>query len=215
MLRYLSSMNKMPDIQEQIKGLKLQFRSLMNGIVSTSMRNKGLNYKVNFGVELGRLREIAASIPAHHDLAQALWKEDVRECRILAAMLQPSATFYPEIADIWVESMRFPEEAELTVMHLFARLPYASDKAFCWIADEREMFQTCGFLLLARLFMNGGLCNEPSECEYLDQAVTALHSPSSMVRKAAQTSLSKFANLGEREEALISDLIANNTFPQA
>ena len=37
---------------------------------------------------------------------QALWKENIRECKILAGMLQPVETFYPEIADIWVEDMR-------------------------------------------------------------------------------------------------------------
>lgn len=44
-------------------------------------------------------------------------------------MLQPVETFYPEIADIWVEDMRYPEIAELTCMSLFQYLPYASEKA--------------------------------------------------------------------------------------
>ena len=88
------------------KDIKTQLRLSMNGAVSQSMREKGLVYKLNFGVELPRIKMIAESYEKNHDLAQALWKEDIRECKILAGMLQPIETFYPEIADIWVENIR-------------------------------------------------------------------------------------------------------------
>ena len=44
------------DTKEQIKEIKKQFRLFMNGVVSQSMREKGLEYKVNFGIELPRLK---------------------------------------------------------------------------------------------------------------------------------------------------------------
>lgn len=50
----------------------------MNGAVSQSMREKGLVYKLNFGVELPRIKGIAAGYEKDHSLAQALWKEDIR-----------------------------------------------------------------------------------------------------------------------------------------
>ena len=62
---------------------------------------------------------IAEGYEKNHDLAQALWKENIRECKIMAAMLQPIDTFYPEIADIWVEDIQNIEIAELTCMNLF------------------------------------------------------------------------------------------------
>ena len=48
------------ETNETIKEIKKQFRLFMNGVVSQSMREKGLEYKVNFGIELPRLKEIAA-----------------------------------------------------------------------------------------------------------------------------------------------------------
>ena len=113
------------DIKEQLKDIKTQLRLSMNGAVSQSMREKGLVYKLNFGVELPRIKMIAEGYEKNHDLAQALWKEEIRECKILAGMLQPIETFYPEIADIWVENIRNIEIAELTCMNLFQHLPYA------------------------------------------------------------------------------------------
>lgn len=193
-------MNEDMDVNEQIKMLKQRFRTLMNGVTSNLMREKGVVYKINFGVELLRLRELADELGPDHDLAQALWKEDIRECRILAGMLQPVDTFLPEMADIWVERIRYLEEAEYVVMNLFCRLPYASQKAFQWVADEREWFQVCGFLILSRLFMMGKTCNPRAEDEFLDQVAAAVSSASMSVRQAAQRALVKFMDLGEQEE---------------
>ena len=107
-------------LHQRLKDIKTQLRLSMNGAVSQSMREKGLLYKLNFGVELPRIKMIAEGYEKNHDLAQALWKENIRECKIMAAMLQPIDTFYPEIADIWVEDIQNIEIAELTCMNLFS-----------------------------------------------------------------------------------------------
>lgn len=186
----------MMDLQETLRKIKTELRLSMNGVASAYMRENGVEYKLNFGVELPRLREIAAGFPMDHGLAQALWKEDIRECKILAAMLQPTETFYPEIADIWVEAMPNAEIAQHTVMNLFCRLPYASQKAFEWMAADDETRQLCGYLLIARLFMKGMAPNRRSADEFLDQARTALHASPS-VRRAAVSALRKYQELDE------------------
>ena len=81
--------------------------------------------------------------------------------------------FDAELAEVWVEQMQFVEEAECTVMHLFARAPWASDKAFEWIASPSWMHELCGYLLLARLFMQGLVPGVRDLDEFLDQAATA------------------------------------------
>lgn len=181
------------NLHETIKEIKAKCRLYMNGVVSQSMREKGLEYKLNFGIEYPRIKGIASAYNPDHDLAQALWKENVRECKIMAGLLQPVETFYPEIAEIWMEDMRYPELAEYTVMNLFQRLPYASEVVFCWIADEREMFQLCGFLLMTRLLMRGMVLSEQAESEFLDQTLTAIEGDSLSVRKAAAGALQKYA----------------------
>jgi len=182
------------DVKEQIREIKKQFRLFMNGVVSQSMREKGLEYKVNFGIELPRLKEIAAKFEKNHDVAQALWKENIRECKILAGLLQPLDTFYPEIADIWIEDMHYPEIADLTCMNLFQHLPYASEKAFQWIADEGEYSQYCGYMILARLLMRGYEMNERAENELIDQALAALQSEEGMVCRGASAALFRYAS---------------------
>lgn len=176
----------------------------MNGMVSQSMREKGMEYKLNFGIEYPRIKEIAAGYEPDHELAQALWKENIRECKILAGLLQPADTFYPEIADIWIEGMDYPELAEYTVMNLFQRLPYASEVVFRWMADEREMFQLCGFLLMARLLMKGERLNERAEAEFLDQACTAVEGDCGPVQKAASVALRNYAHQSRENKRTVS-----------
>lgn len=187
--------------QETIREIKAQFRLFMNGVASQSMREKGLDYKLNFGIELPRLKEISLRYEKNHSLARELWKENIRECKILATLLQPIDTFLPEIADIWVEDIRQPEIAELVCMNLFQHLPYASTKAFQWMADEREYFQTCGFLTLARLFMRQAQLNERAENEFLDQAVSTLCNKDTNRRpaNAALTALRTYARTNKEQ----------------
>ena len=192
------------NIHETIKDIKSKFRLFMNGMVSQSMREKGMEYKLNFGIEYPRIKEIAAGYEPDHELAQALWKENIRECKILAGLLQPADTFYQEIADIWIEGMDYPELAEYTVMNLFQRLPYASEVVFRWMADEREMFQLCGFLLMARLLMKGEKLNERAEDEFLDQACTAVEGDCGPVQKAASVALRKYAHQSRDNKRTVS-----------
>lgn len=195
------------DIKEQLREIKTQFRLAMNGAVSQSMREKGLVYKLNFGVELPRIKAIAMGYKKDHALAQTLWKEDIRECKIMAGLLQPVETFLPEIADIWVEDIRNIELAELTSMNLFQHLSYAPAKSFHWIADEREYFQVCGFLTIARLLMKKGDMDDRSANELLDQAVSAFLSGTYHVRNASWTALRRFMEHDENHAYRVCRLV--------
>ncbi|KAA6333369.1 hypothetical protein EZS27_018208 [termite gut metagenome] len=133
-------------------------------------------------------------------------KEDIRESKILAGLLQPVDSFFPEIADIWVGDIRNIEIAELTCMNLFQHLPYAPAKSFQWIADEREYVQTCGFLTIARLLSQKGDMTERTSDEFLDQALCAVHSDKYHVRNAAILAIRKFVAHSEANAFLVCRL---------
>lgn len=180
------------DVRPLVQAIKAELRLYMNGVMAQSLRERGLKYRLIFGVELPRLKEIAAGYPKSHDLAQSLWKEDIRECRILAGYLQPVDTFYPEIADIWLEQMHDTELVDYTCMNLFRHLPYASEKAFQWMAAELVLTQYCGFRLMCHLLSRPGAeLNPRSRDEFIDQAQAAMASENVALRQAAQTALER------------------------
>lgn len=192
---------------QKLQLIKRDFRSLMNGTAAASLREKGLHYRLIFGVEWPQLMRLSAEIGKDHDLAQALWKEDIRECRLLAGLIQPVETFSLELADVWIETMHYPEEAQYTVLSLFRHLPHVSEAAFQWIARSEEMYRLCGWLVLARLFMKGLPLNTRSEDEFIDQAETSLQDPSLAVRVAARNAVLKYSLIGEREEHRVGKII--------
>lgn len=179
-------------MNDTIIQIKKELRANMNGIASEAMGRKSEDYRVNFGVEIPRLHNIATEFQPSHELAQQLWKESVRECRILATILQPVDSFLPEIADIWVDDIRTLELAQVASLNLFSRLPYASDKVFQWIASEREITQQCGYLTLCHIMRKGEM-NERSADEFIDQALTAYAGGSMMLQRTLMRAFAIFA----------------------
>ena len=195
----------MEDVRDKVKEIKQSFRLMMDGAVAQSMRDKGLNYHLNWGATLPRLKAKAEELKANsqepkaksqYDLAIALWKENVRECKILATMLMPPEQMLPGVCDIWMDQIPSQEIAEQAAFNLWQYLPYAPEKAYQWIASDQEYYQLCGFHVLSRLFMNGQEPNERGINEFIDQSLSALQGPYMSVRKAAMQSLQRFAELG-------------------
>lgn len=184
------------DINSQVKEIKQSFRQMMDGSVAKSMRDKGVDYKLNWGATLPRLQGKAAELGKNYDLAIALWKENVRECKILATMIMPADQVIPEVIDIWMEQTDTQEIAEQAAYNLYQYLPYAPEKAYSWMASEKELYQLCGFHVLSRLFMNKQEPNERGINEFIDQALAALQGNSLPVKKAAMSCMQRFAELG-------------------
>ena len=181
-----------------ILNIKKDFRVNMNGVAAAAIRNAGIDYKVSFGIELPRLMEIAKDYPSDHQLAQELWKDGVRESKILATILQPADTFFPEIADIWIDDIRQKELAEMMAVNLMPRLKYASVKAFEWIAHSQVIRQYCGYLTIVRLLRRGTM-SDRSAAELIDQALTAIQDKNNpfYLRKAAHKALTTLADSNE------------------
>lgn len=191
-----------PETQEKLKQIKQSFRLLMNGAASKSMRDKGLQYKLNWGVQLADLKQMADTYGKDYELAIALWKENIRECKILATMMMPAEKMLPEIADLWMEQTDSLEIAEMATFHLYQYLPYAPAMAFQWIASDRPLYQVCGYHILTRLFMDGRQPDERGISELMDQALAALTGDDAAVSHAAQLCLLRFADLGEPYETI-------------
>lgn len=177
-------------MREIVADIKRELRAAMNGVASKAMRDAGMtdDYRVNFGVELPRLQALAADIVSQWlpqdeglerlraTLAQQLWKEAVRECRVLATMIYPPRLMDFELADIWTDTIRTVEIAQIAALNLFSRMPQASSAAFHWIAGEHEMKQLVGFYTILHVVRGGQLAVRSAE-ELADQAQAALNSP--------------------------------------
>lgn len=176
---------EMKETEKVILEIRQKCVSRMNGAVSEGMRSRGIVYRLNYGVSLPDLKEIAAGYQPDETLASDLWRQDCRECRMLAAMLYPSSLFLPDLADEWIETIEYPDLAEVCCKFLFRNMPGASEAAFRWMASDSEIRQYCGFLTLAHLLRGKNEIGDRYAAELRDQAEAAAASDSQLLREGA------------------------------
>lgn len=190
-------------MEERMKAIRFRLRKAMNGVVSASMRQKGVHYKLNFGASLPDIREIAAAYEPDAELATRLWNEDVRELKILATLLYPREAFTQESADGWVREIRHLEIAEQYCANLAQHLPFAGSLAERWVKDEREYVQVSGFILYTRLYSGEG--ESPDAATLLDEAKKTLNKGVSRAQRVALSALKRYGRRGNTEaQAVLS-----------
>lgn len=191
------------ETHQRLMSIKRSFRLRMNGVAAQSMKDKGVEYKINWGVPLSELKSQAKDLGKDYELAIELWKEDIRECKILATMTMPVDRMLPDLTELWMEQTPSQEIAEIAAMSLYQYLSYAPVLAFKWIATDKLLYQICGYSILSRLFMNGEEMNDRGINEFLDEVRSALLSDNISLKKSAATCLRRFAEISD-EYALVA-----------
>ncbi len=132
----------------ELKEIKRLYRHYMNGMVAQSMREKGMSYRVNFGLTMPLLRRIAESVPHRLDIAEELWQDKgVRESLLLAPMVCPAGEFGYADACRWAREIPTTEVADFCCKFLFAAMPSARQLAVEWVASEIDMVAYTGYRL--------------------------------------------------------------------
>ena len=199
-------------LQDELKEIRTQLRLAMNGVISTSMREKGIVYKLNFGVPLPEIKQIAATHKPDSELAAALWKEDIREFKILASLLQPVGGFSSRKAEQWVK-----EIAEQCSHNLFYRLPDVEDLLFGLLANvEDEYARTVGFLVSVELLKRKKKLSEQVKALIFVESLRSLARPnfgaSFKEKQAALNALKFYGRLSAEKAQLI--LESFDAFPE-
>jgi 3-methyladenine DNA glycosylase AlkD len=188
-------------MESVLRNIRTDLRLTMNGVISTSMRDKGVNYRMNFGVDMLKIKEIAGRYEPGSTLAEVLWKEDVREMKIIATMLYPSASFSKETADRWVKQITNQEMREQACKNLFQELSFAPQLVNEWTTDEDEKIRTTGYWLFARLcIVRAEVVKQVDMNLLLADAVHDLKGESLLLRQSALNALKFFGRIS-RENA--------------
>ena len=196
-------------IHEKLKEIKQSFRLMMNGVASHSMREKGVAYKINWGVPIPDLQKMAAEYGKDYELAIELWKEEIRECQVLATLIMPAERMDEDLVEVWMERLRTQEMAEMLAFNLLQHLDFAPALAYKWIASDRDMYQLCGYQLLARLFARGMDLTSVVLMSSLDQAHTTLEGNNLPLKHAAYNCVLSFCELGDEFDVIAQKALAD------
>ena len=194
------------DMDEILQRIRVDLRRSMNGIASKSMREKGLRYKLNFGVDVPRLRELSRRYPVDAQLAEHLWRQETRELKILATMLYPVHEFHADKADKWVKEIPNHEIREQACMNLFQKLDFADRLVQKWTDSADEEIRTSGYWLFARLLVvKSELASQTDQHGIMKKMISDLSSNSYFLRLSAQRALTFLGRTGEAFSKKILD----------
>lgn len=199
-------------MHDKLKQIRTQLRLSMNGIVSTSMRYKGASYKLNFGVSLPKLKEIALTWKKNAELAESLWSEDVREMKILATLLQPFESFTREKAEAWAESVNQQEIAEQYAFNLLQYLPFAEELAAKWIENKKEYISLMGFLLFTHILSKRNELNPENTSLLLNASKRLFEEKASPQQRVAITALKRLGKLSPANKSTVLSYLSDYSF---
>lgn len=137
--------------EQEFQQILKQIKSRKNGDVAASMKDHGISYKLNWGVSIIELREIARNFKSSHLLALKLWNKQWRETMILATLLDEPDEVTEEQMDFWTKSFENSEIAEQASANLWARTKFAFTKALEWCRGKKHLVRFTGIHLAGRL----------------------------------------------------------------
>ena len=196
-------------MDELIKSIRTDLRLAMNGVVSSSMREKGVDYKMNFGVDVPRIKGIAEKYESSAALAKELWKLDVRELKILSTMLYPISEFAEANADEWVKEIPNQEIREHFCRNLLQQLPYADKLVQKWTSDSNESIRLTGYWLYVRLMMIKADTLEGVNIQpIVEKALVDVHAEDALLYVAALNVLKQIVRRDEQAGEIIIEQIS-------
>lgn len=170
---------------ETAKDIRSRFRTRMDGVISQNMRDKGSDYRINWGISLMHLRDLASDYQPDMHVALELWKDSVRESKLMALLLMPADDFTADLADIWAETLQTQEVAEMAALLLYQHLPYAPQMSYRLISQTEPLQQILGYNILSRIISQGRIPDARGLDELIDQIKLALKEDNLSVRHAA------------------------------
>lgn len=196
--------------EEKVKNIKRTFRLFMNGVASHSMREKGMSYKVNWGISIPALRSIAADYEPSRELALLLWESDVRECKILATMLMPPALCDEATAERLVSECPNQEIAEVLAHNVLQKIPGTMTLAGRLLADNRPLARLCALHLCSRLMSGGAVLSREMTETLAGMVVAAAKEGNTGMLHAAINCVTKYSDTPQQYTSLLQQSLKNN-----
>jgi len=165
------------------------------------MAKYGIKTDNRLGVSIPDIRKIAKEFGKNHDVALELWKTNIADARILAALIDEVEKVTSEQMDQWVKDFDSWDVCDQVCMNLFDKTPFAWDKIVEWSNKDEEFVKRAAFALLACLAWHDKKASNEKFIEYLPIVKKNISDDRNYVKKAISWSI---RNIGKRNIKLHS-----------
>lgn len=142
------------ELQGQVWEIISKVKVYANGPSSTSLGAWGIDYRVNYGVSIAELKEISEDYKGKHELALKLYEQDVRECMIIASLIDDPTQVNGEQIDAWAQKFTNAEIVEQVCSNLLWKTDCALSRSIEWCLSNDELLQKAGLIIAARSASN-------------------------------------------------------------
>lgn len=144
------------DISDKIDQIIKRLNKLMDGNVSAQMKDRGLEYKLNYGASLLWLRGLSEEYRYDNHLATRLWLRQIRETMLLATFIADAETMTQEQIEDWSKGLKHNEIAEQLGFNLLWKLNFLDKLAVDWLTSDNGYKQSAIWVGLAVFVQRGG-----------------------------------------------------------
>ncbi|MFV0390859.1 MAG: DNA alkylation repair protein [Paludibacteraceae bacterium] len=129
------------------ENILLELKSLSNATHLAGMSRYGIDNSKAYGVKTPDIRKLAKKLGRNHKLALELWKTDVHEARMLAAMLLDTKLLTNKEFDALVSDFDSWDMCDCTcsVLH---QSPFAVNKITEYADNQNEFVKRTAFVLM-------------------------------------------------------------------
>lgn len=195
---------------EKVLEIKSQVMHRANGKVAENMRMAGIIYKVNYGVSIPELKELAKPYKGDHDLALELYADDTRECKILASMIADPESLTGEQIDEWAAEFTNPEIVEQVCGNLFWKSEFALSRSIEWFLSHDELLRKAGLLIIARKASDNAIKESLLE-PYIGIIENMAEDMTDLTQSAARFALREIAKRSPMLAAMVSKVASRMT----
>jgi len=163
------------------------------------MARYGMTVEKRLGVSIPELRILAKEIGKNHELALDLWKTELAEARIMAAMIDEPEKLTEGQMEDWVKGFNSWDVCDQVCMNLFEKSPLAWKKIIDWSSREEEFVKRTAFSLIACLAWHDKKIKDEKFIELFPVITQGATDERNFVKKAVNWAL---RNIGKRNKAL-------------
>ena len=153
------------------------------------MARYGMTAEGRLGVSVPEMRKLAKELGKDHDLALALWKTEIPEARIVAALVGEPKKLTEEQMEDWVKDINSWDVCDQVCMNLFDRSPLAWKKIADWSARDEEFIKRTAFSLIASLAVHDKKEGDQTFMDLLPLIKRESVDPRNFVKKAVNWAL--------------------------
>ncbi|WP_430814200.1 DNA alkylation repair protein [Carboxylicivirga sp. RSCT41] len=137
-------------VEKELEWVLNQLKLHMNGATTSQMEESGIHYRINYGVGIPHLKQLAKRTPASYELAERMWYSEVREMMLLAALIVPAEKMTEDICREWSKQISNKDLVERTAMFLWARIDIGKELLIEWVNCDNNYLKATALYTIGR-----------------------------------------------------------------